>query len=61
MIKQKTIEYIISKEEMEVIKNCLLYCRHRIIRHSKYYPPHLERIEKLLKDEQTGNNNNSGI
>ena len=50
-----------NKLKANVIKKWIVYCRHRIKRHSKYYPPHLERIEKLLKDEQTGNNNNSGI
>lgn len=51
MKKQKVekIEYTINEEEALTIKNCLMYCKHRIVMHDKYYKPNLKTIEKLLK------------
>jgi len=50
MKKIETFEFVISKEEMETIKSCLLYARHRIEKHDKYYKPHLKYIKKMLKE-----------
>jgi len=50
MKKIATFEYLVGKEEMETIKSCLLYCRHRIEKHKKYYKPHLKYIKKMLKE-----------
>jgi len=48
MKKIETFE--VSREEMETIKSCLLYAKHRIEKHDKYYKPHLKYIKKMLKE-----------
>jgi len=48
--KVEVTRYTINEQEALTIKNCLAYCKYRIVMHEKYFKLDLRKIEKLLKE-----------
>ena len=47
--KIQAYEISIDKNELQIIKNCLDYCAHRIKEHDKFKQVKLEDLEKIRK------------